>query len=144
MPEKEVKNNMKPLEFTVRWDEVDLNGHLRHTGYGAMCAEARVRAFAEAGMGITRDSIAEAAPVLLREELSYRREVMLGETVSVTTEISPETTAEGKRWVVVHQVLKADGELACEVKVMGTWINLETRKSVPAPQSVLKAWGLDD
>lgn len=133
---------MQPVEFTVRWDEVDLNGHLRHTGYGAMCAEARVRAFAEAGMGIDRESIAEAAPVLLQEELTYRREVRLGETVTVTTAISPETTEDGKRWVIEHQVLKQDGELACEVKVMGTWINLDTRKSTVAPAAILANWGI--
>lgn len=133
---------MEPVEFTVRWDEVDLNGHLRHTGYGAMCAEARVRIFAEAGMGVDRETIAEAAPVLLREELSYRREVMLGETVTVTTEIDPETTPDGKKWVIKHKVLKADGELSCEVKVLGTWINLETRKTVPAPTAVMEAWGI--
>lgn len=133
---------MQPVQFTVRWDEVDLNGHLRHTGYGAMCAEARVRAFAEAGMGIDRESLAQAAPVLLREELTYRREVMLGETVSVTTEVSPESTADGKRWVINHKVLKADDVLACEVMVMGTWINLETRKSTVAPPEIIEAWGL--
>lgn len=133
---------MQPVEFTVRWDEVDLNGHLRHTGYGAMCAEARVRAFAEAGMGIDRESIAEAAPVLLHEELTYRREVRLGETVTVTTAISPETTEDGKRWVIEHQVLKQDDELACEVKVMGTWINLDTRKSTVAPAAILANWGI--
>lgn len=135
---------MQPVQFTVRWDEVDLNGHLRHTGYGAMCAEARVREFANAGMGIDRESLAAAAPVILREELNYWREVMLGETVSVTTTLSPETSADGKRWIIDHQVLKADGELACEVKVMGTWINLETRKTVPAPDQMLVAWGMGD
>lgn len=135
---------MEPIQFTVRWDEVDLNGHLRHTGYGAMCAEARVRAFAEAGMGIDRESIATAAPVLLREELTYRREVMLGETVTVTTAVSPESSEDGKRWIINHQVLKADGVLACEVTVMGTWINLETRKTTVAPAEILTAWSFND
>lgn len=129
---------MESVQFTVRWDEVDLNGHLRHTGYGAMCAEARVRTFAAAGMGIDRDSIATAAPILLREELVYRKEVMLGEEVTVTSAISEDPESAGKRWIIEHEVIKATGEVACKVTVLGAWINLDTRKLTMPPSEIIQ------
>lgn len=130
---------MANSSFKVRWDEVDLNGHLRHTGYGAFCAEARVNLFEELGIPLNRESISKAAPVLLKEELEYRREVMLGEVITVSTKIA-EATEDLKRWSINHEVFKADGELAAKVSVRGTWICLETRKVVSPSQTVIDAW----
>ena len=120
--------------FDVRWADVDANGHMRHTVYPELGAEVRLAWLAEGGFVWKRFEAMGLGPVLLREEIDYRREVGLSERLAVDLEavgLSP----DGGRWKLRHTMRKADGEVAARVLALGGWLDLERRKlAVPPPE----------
>ena len=121
--------------YEVRWSDADANGHVRHTVYPELGAEVRLAWLAEGGFDWKRLEAERLGPVILREEIDYRREVGLNERVTVDLEavgLSP----DGGRWKLRHTVKKADGEVAAQVLVLGGWIDLERRKLVVAPPAL--------
>jgi len=125
-------------EFQVRWADLDPNGHLRHTAYMDYAAQARVGFLNDCGFTLERFQKLQLGPVLFREDTRYLHEVRANERVSVTTELSG-LSANDKHWRMRHRIFKADGLLACVVNVQGAWLNLATRKIVPAPAELQDA-----
>jgi acyl-CoA thioester hydrolase len=121
--------------FDLRWADADANGHARHTVYPELGAEARMAWLQEAGFGWERFVRAGLGPVLLREEIDYRREVGLGARVTMDLEalgLSP----EGGRWKLRHTLRLEGGEVAARVVALGGWIHLEERRLVVPPGSL--------
>ncbi len=121
--------------YETRWSDADANGHVRHTVYPELCAEARVGWLRDAGYGWERFVAEGLGPVLLREEIDYRRELRLGEAVEVdlaAVGLSP----DGGRWRLRHGLRRGDGELVAEVLVVGGWLSLAERRLVPAPDAL--------
>ena len=122
--------------FEIRWSDVDANGHVRHTVYPELRAEVRLGWLKDGGFGWERFAAEGLGPVLLREEIDYRREVGLGERVELDL-LAVGLSPDGGRWRLRHAVRRAGGELAAEVLVYGGWIALDTRRLAPAPPALL-------
>ena len=122
--------------FQLRWSDADANGHVRHTVYPELGAEIRLAWLAEGGFDWRRFEASGIGPVLLREEIDYLREVSLGEPVAVDLEALA-LSADGGRWKLRHTILKADGEAAARVVVLGGWLDLARRKLAVAPDALL-------
>ena len=125
---------MSPLErrFTVRWSDVDANGHMRHTSFLEFGAEVRIALFLECGFSWKRFEEAGVGPVLLREEIDYLREAALGEEVRVTLEnagLSP----DGGRWKIRHLLYDDAGREMARIMALGGFIDLAVRKLVVPP-----------
>ncbi len=121
--------------YAVRWSDADANGHVRHTVYPELGAEVRLAWLADGGWDWRRLEQERIGPVLLREEIDYRREVGLNGTVTIDVEavgLSP----DGGRWKLRHTVRKEDGEVAAQVLVLGGWLDLDARKLVAAPPAL--------
>ncbi|MFI6488874.1 acyl-CoA thioesterase [Streptomyces sp. NPDC050564] len=69
--------------FEVRWDDVDLNGHLRNTRYLEYAATARLGFLIEWGWSPRAVHKAGFAAVTLGDEVRYVREVFPAEVVTV-------------------------------------------------------------
>ncbi|MFJ8608033.1 acyl-CoA thioesterase [Streptomyces sp. NPDC093675] len=127
--------------FEVRWDDVDLNGHLRSTRYLDYAATARLSFLAGAGWDVRVLQKEGFAAVLLSEEVSYLREVFLAERVNVACQVVG-LSADGARWRIQHSVSRENGEEAAVVRSLGAWIDVRTRKITAPPrglQAVLEA-----
>jgi len=125
-------------EFQVRWADLDPNGHLRHSAYMDYAAQARVGFLNDCGFTLERFQKLHLGPVLFREDTQYLREVRANERISVTTELNG-LSANGKHWRMRHRMFKSDGSLACVIDVQGAWLDLVTRKIVPAPAELQEA-----
>ncbi|MGA9852109.1 MAG: thioesterase family protein [Gammaproteobacteria bacterium] len=125
-------------EFEVRWADLDPNGHLRHTAYMDYAAQARVGFLNDYGFTLERFQKLRIGPVLFREETQYLHEVRANERIGVTTEVTG-LSSNGKHWRIRHRIFRANGELACVVNVQGTWLDLVTRRVVPAPAELQEA-----
>ena len=127
---------VKKLE--VRWDDVDVNGHLRNTRYLEYANHARISYFQESGWDARRFLAAEVGPVLLSDEIRYRREVFLAEEVDVTCQVTG-LSADGARWEMRHEVRRADGSTAATVLSHGGWMGKRTRKLTAPPADLIAA-----
>jgi acyl-CoA thioester hydrolase len=117
--------------FTVRWADVDANGHMRHSAYADYGADVRIALFVDQGLGPDHFFAVGIAPVLLKEELEYLKEMKLSETFQATCTalaLSP----DGARWRLLHEFLRGDGRLAARIVATGGWIDLKTRRLSPA------------
>jgi acyl-CoA thioester hydrolase len=124
--------------ITVRWADVDANGHMRSSAYSDFASDARVAFFAERGFPLGRLHRLRLTPVILAERLSYRREAMLGEELSVSVAVA-ELDEDASRGTMEHRIRKADGSVAALVRTDGAWLSLETRRIVAPPRELAQA-----
>jgi len=107
----------------VRWSDIDANQHMRHNAYADLCTHTP--AFRAHGFG----------PVLFRESTEYRREVHLGERITIDVQIAA-ASPDNSRWKIRQQLFKPDGQLAAIYEVAGAWMDLHARKLIPPPPAL--------
>jgi len=75
-------------------------------------------------------------PVLFIEELVYKKEINMNESISVSCEMT-KCKADGSRWTIIHHIFNSKEELSAVVTVDGAWIDLKKRKIAALPESIL-------
>jgi acyl-CoA thioester hydrolase len=116
----------------VRWADVDANGHMRNTAYSEFAADARVAFLADHGFPLQRLHELGIAPVIMTEELRYRRECMLGERLTVSVAISA-LSDDARRARVEQEISKPDGTAAAVVRLDGGWLPVHERALITPP-----------
>lgn len=124
-------------EGPVLWSQIDANRHLRHSAYADFGAQARLNLLNSIGLDDTVFSQHDIGPVLFREELVYYREILSGDTVSVTCEMT-RSREDGSRFSFKHEIFRGDGTLSAIVNVDGAWINLQKRKLTSLPDEMIE------
>jgi acyl-CoA thioester hydrolase len=121
--------------FEVRWSDLDGNRHVRNTAFSEYATHARFRLLGAHGFGQAQLEAQRFGPVMMREEIRYKREVLFGEGLVVTVRcagLSPDVS----QWRVHQDVLRADGREAAVLTIQGGWMDLDTRKLI-APSAEL-------
>ncbi|QTE22071.1 acyl-CoA thioesterase [Polaribacter cellanae] len=121
------------IEFATKWSDFDPNRHMRHTAYNDYAAEVRVRFFAAHNFSIEEFTKHNIGPILFTEETSFRKEIHLGENISVNLKLSG-ISENNERWKLVHEVFNEAGKLSAKIKVYGAWIDLTKRKLTVPPK----------
>ena len=120
------------VKFATKWSDFDPNNHMRHTAYNDYAAEVRIRYFAENNFSIKKFNKHNIGPVLFTEETSFRKEIHLGENITVDIKIAG-LSKNNDRWKIVHQIFNEEGKLSAIIKVYGAWIDIGKRKSTSLP-----------
>jgi len=120
------------------WGDMDFNGHMRNTAYLDKSADVRMQFFLENGFGMREFSRRKLGPVILRDELEYRREVGLLESIRVTLQLSG-LSEDGSRWSMCNEFYRDDGGLSARVVSFGGWLDLATRRLTQPPEDLLAA-----
>lgn len=120
------------VTFATKWSDFDPNRHMRHTAYNDYAAEVRVRYFNEHNFSIQEFTKHNVGPILFTEETSFRKEIHMGEDITVNLKIAG-LSKNNERWKITHQVFNAAGTLAAVIKVYGAWIDLTKRKLTAPP-----------
>jgi len=123
------------------WGDMDFNGHMRNTAYLDKSADVRMQFFSENGFAMQEFSRRRLGPVILRDELEYRREVGLLEMIRVTLQLSG-LTEDGSRWSMCNEFYRNDGALSARVLSFGAWLDLSTRRLTAPPEDLLAALNL--
>jgi acyl-CoA thioester hydrolase len=122
--------------FVVRWSDLDANRHLRNTAFSEYAVDTRVQLLESRGFPLIRFEELRFGPILFREDIRYRREVLGGQTVVVNA-LAAGLSADGSHWAIRHDVCRPDGSEAAVLTVEGAWIHLDTRKLVPPPAELI-------
>jgi acyl-CoA thioester hydrolase len=126
--------------FEVRWADLDGNRHVRNTAFSEYATHTRFRLLAAHGFDQARLAQLRFGPVMMREEIRYRREVLFGDAVVVTVRCAG-LSADGSHWRVHQDVLRPDGKEAVVLTIQGGWMDLDARRLVAPPEELAAVLG---
>lgn len=122
--------------YEIRWSDLDGNGHVHYSVYIDAAGDVRYRFFTEHGFPPEKFVELGVGPVYTSLSAQFLREVLLGETVTITYALSG-LSASNARWKVHHEVIKSNGKKAVLIDVEGAIIDLATRRvAQPTPELV--------
>lgn len=122
--------------FEVRWADLDANRHVRHTVYNEYATHVRFSYLAAQGFDERAFRERDIGPVLLREEATFHREVMGGDTLTIDLKLAG-LSRDGGRFRISHDILRSDDVKAATVVVDGGWLELVSRRLVAPPPDLL-------
>ena len=126
------------IHVRSRWGEIDSNGHMRNVAYLDISANARMEFFNANGYTLTEFFGAGIGPVVLKDEIEYKREVRLAEDLTVTNELAG-MSEDNTRFIFRNQFIKANGKLACKISSLVAFFDIATRKTIAPPENLIKA-----
>lgn len=124
----------QPIEqhFRVSWGDVDGNGHMANIAYLTRSADTRFLFFFEHGFPNSRFAAEHIGPVILRDELVYRKELRLLQEFTVDLQmvgLSP----DGGRFRIQNTFRNSAGEVTAIVTSEGLWFDLVNRRPRAPP-----------
>lgn len=120
------------------WGDMDFNAHMRNTAFLDKSADVRMLFFADNGFSMDEFARLKLGPVVLKDEVEYRREVGLLQEIEVTLAVAG-LSGDGSRFVLRNEILRPDGTLCARITSTGGWLDLVTRKLVAPPEALLAA-----
>lgn len=120
------------------WADMDFNSHMRNTAFLDKSADVRMMFFAENGFPMSEFLRLRLGPVVMKDEVEYRREVGLLQEITVTLALAGHAE-DGSRFVLRNEILQRDGTLCARVTSTGGWLDLAARKLVVPPEPLHKA-----
>ncbi len=122
------------MTYEVRWSDIDANRHVHYSAYTAAAEDLRTRFFSQHGLPMETFDRLGVGPVYTTLLVNFFREVRLGETLTITYQLSG-LSPSGSHWKVRHEVLKANGKKAVAISIEGGMLNLTTRQPcAPTPE----------
>jgi YbgC/YbaW family acyl-CoA thioester hydrolase len=125
----------------VRPTQVDTFEHLNNSAFLELFEWARWEWAADAGMDL-EPLMAEQriGPVILHLDLSFRREVVMHEVVTIRTWFD---AIEGFKGIVRQDMIKEDGRLGASLRVTFVMFHLDDRRVVKVPVEMQGAFERD-
>ncbi len=120
------------------WADMDFNSHMRNTAFLDKSADVRVMYFSESGFPAQEFSRLRIGPVVMKDEVEYRKEVGLLQEITVTLAIAGHSE-DGSRFMLRNEIFRPDGTLCARVTSSGGWLDLTARKLVSPPEALLRA-----
>jgi acyl-CoA thioester hydrolase len=122
------------VRVSVRSYEIDANGHVNHAVYHQYGEHARMEHLLAAGYHLDVQRASGTGIIILESRIRYLRELILGERVEITSDIS---FGSGKSFRIEHTILRADGSTAAEIEGVFGLLDTKTRRLVAEPKARL-------
>lgn len=123
--------------FTVRWSDLDSNGHMANTAYMDYAIQSRFLYFKERGFTYEEFHRLGFGPVIFRDEISYHKELRLLEDFTVTLAVA-ELNEDGSRYTLHNTLRCCEGKLVARIVTTGAWLDLKTRKLIAPPVRLME------
>jgi acyl-CoA thioester hydrolase len=123
------------------WSDMDFNSHMRNTAYLDKSADVRQMFLMEHGFPMEEFIRLKIGPVVMKDEVEYFREVGLQQKIDVTYVLAGQSD-DGSRFLLQHEIFRADGKLSARVTSAGGWLDLNERKLIAPPPALLAAMNL--
>jgi len=121
--------------FRVGWSDLDGNAHMGNASYLGYASDTRMHYFTEHGFTMARFASEKFGPVVVRDELVYRRELRLMDEFAVDFE-SVGISDDGSRFRVRNTFRNASEDVAASVTSEGVWFDLERRRPRIPPSEI--------
>jgi acyl-CoA thioester hydrolase len=121
------ETNRFEQRFRVGWSDLDGNAHMGNSSYLGYAADTRMHYFTEHGFTLARFASEKFGPVMMRDELVYRRELRLMDEFAVDLELVG-ISDDGTRFKVRNTFRNASEDVAASVTSEGVWFDLEHRR----------------
>ena len=122
------------LDKAIRISEAHLDsfGHLNHARYFELFEQSRWDIITERGFGIDVIRRTQTGPVILEASAKFLRELAPRETVVIRSELLSYERKIGK---MRQQMIKADGEVACDATFVFGLFDMAKRRLIdPTPE----------
>ena len=122
-------------EINVRWEEMDVNGHINYACYMDYYSEARIEAV---GQGVFKGLREKGiGPAIYKAEIDFVRELFHPDRIHIVTWIDE---LIGKTRVAIRQDLYSTGrrELVSKSKFHAIFMDLKSRRPVRMPEELKK------
>ena len=113
--------------FHVGWSDLDGNAHMGNASYLGHAADTRMHYFTEHGFTMARFASEKFGPVVVHDELTYRKELRLMDEFVVDFELVG-LSENGTRFRLRNTFWTSSGDLAASVTSEGVWFDLEHRR----------------
>ena len=120
------------------WADMDLNSHMANTAYLNKAADVRQMFLKEHGFPVQEFRKQGIGPVVMKDEIRYFKEIGLQEEIQVTCTLAGHST-DGSRFLLRQEIFRADDKLSAVVTSAGGWMNLNERKLMAPPPTLLAA-----
>jgi acyl-CoA thioester hydrolase len=108
---------------------------MANSRYLDFATQVRFEFFRQRGLGPLQMRAVGVGPVVLSDTIRYRREVTMGEPVTVDLALTG-LRRDCARWQFVQSIWLSDGKLAAVISADGGWLSLEGRRLVAPPQTI--------
>ena len=125
------------MPIQIRWSDLDPNFHLRHSVYYDWGAVCRVEYLNKAGLTLQRMQQLQIGLILFREECVFRREVRMGDVVTIDAKIL-KARRDFSRFTILHVIKKDSDTMSAIITVDIAWISAVTRKLAALPEEDIK------
>lgn len=110
------------LDLQVRFGDTDALGHVNNAVYASYAELGRIDFISKVGLP-------SSGFILARLAMDFRRQVKLGESCRITTQVARVGTTS----MTMRQAMYAADELACEYEAVVVWFDYTTNRPVPIP-----------
>ena len=125
--------------YQVRFSDIDANRHVNHAVYVNACGDMRYQFFAEHGFPPERFEQLGIGPVYTKITTQFLREVLLGETITITFMLTG-LSRSGMLWNVHHDIFKSNGKKAVSVDMEGAILDLTARKPAVPTEELMQVF----
>jgi YbgC/YbaW family acyl-CoA thioester hydrolase len=119
------------ISVTVRWGDLDANGHVANSKYLEYATQARFQFLADNGFAFGDGGALPIGPVVLSDSVEYRHELRMGAIATVSLALSG-ARRDGSRWQFT-QTIRTGHHLAATVTAAGGWLSLAERRLIQPP-----------
>jgi acyl-CoA thioester hydrolase len=124
----------RPERFVVGWGDLDGNNHMANTAILDRAADTRFRYFSLHGFPGQRFATERIGPVIVRDELVYRKELRLLDEFTVDVKVVG-LSGDGVRFALENTFRDIHGEVSAIVNSEGVWFDLDERRPrAPPPE----------
>jgi acyl-CoA thioester hydrolase len=125
----------------VRTYELDINGHVNNAVYLNWTEQLATEHVDSAGFGQTWMQPHNAAWVVRRHEITYRRPAVYGDELQLTTRAESIRGARGFRRTTITRT--SDGALIAELQTEWVWVRLSDGRPTRVPDDLVRFFNAD-
>ncbi len=114
-------------KILIREHHLDSYGHVNNATYLSLFEEARWEIITQKGYGYAHVHKTGLGPVILEVNMVFLKELKLREMITINLEVA---SHKGKITHLIQKMIKENGELACELKIVSGLFNLRERKLI--------------